>query len=127
MEATEDEGYYGGLDDLLGQLREMDSNSSERMNAMSPDQASEPDEGDDDHQLHASGGDSSGEDEMAEEDEEKREGGEQDIWEMDTESVADEKSHPKQGTMSHTVDGEVKVALLKEYVLPTKFEDFRMD
>jgi hypothetical protein len=127
MEATEDEGYYGGLDDLLGQLREMDSNSSERMNAMSPDQASEPDEGDDDHQSHASGGDSCGEDEMAEEDDENREGGEQDIWEMDTESVADENPHPKEGAMSDAVDGAVKAALLKEYVLPTRFDDVRMD
>ena len=126
MEALEDEGYYGGLDDLLSQLREMDSSSSERVDAMSPDQASEPDERDDDHQSHASGGDSFGEDDMAEE-EEKREDGEHDIWEMDTESVVDEKSHPKEGTMSDTVEGAVKAALLKEYVSPTRFDDVQMD
>jgi hypothetical protein len=78
---------------------------------------------DGERQLQVPGGGSHGEQDITKMDDEKDEGDEQGLCEMDTESAADEESRPMQNIVSHTVEGAVKVALIREYVSLTSIKD----
>jgi hypothetical protein len=85
-----------------------------------------PGQGDGERQLQVLGGGSHGEQDITRVNDEKDEVDEQGLWEMDTESAADEESRPMRHIVSQTVEGAVKAALIREYVSLTSIEDGKM-
>ena len=77
-------------------------------------------------QLPVASGNSHREKHITEVDEEKHERDEQGHWEINSESAADEKSRQGQDTNLLTVQGEVNIALIREYVSSTGIVDCKI-
>lgn len=77
-------------------------------------------------QLQVAGGSSHGEKHITEMDEEKHERDEQGLWEINSESAADEKSRQGQDTKPLTVPGAMKTTLIREYVSSTGIVDCKI-
>jgi hypothetical protein len=85
------------------------------MDALRSGQASEPSKEHCACCLRRSRGGERGEEDIHTKDDENQEGDEQDPWKLDTESMTDKKSFPRQDTMPHVV----AMVLAKECVPPT--------